>query len=237
MKDMSVEDLIVLYEDNHVLVVLKPQNVPCCEDESKDKDLLTVVKEYIKIKENKPGNVYAGLVHRLDRVTGGVMVYAKSSKAASRLSEQMRNGDFEKKYMTVLTAIPSEERAVLRHYVKKNPINNMVYVCPPTVEGAKFCELEYQVLQKANGLALTKVILHTGRTHQIRVQSAAIGCPVFGDMRYGGEKARKGFLALWATSLAFTHPVSKERLVFKIEPPKENAPWNLFDVSKEIEFF
>lgn len=237
MKDMSVEDLIVLYEDNHVLVVLKPQNVPCCEDESKDKDLLTVVKEYIKIKENKPGNVYAGLVHRLDRVTGGVMVYAKSSKAASRLSEQMRNGDFEKKYMTVLTAIPSEERAVLRHYVKKNPINNMVYVCPPTVEGAKFCELEYQVLQKANGLALTKVILHTGRTHQIRVQSAAIGCPVFGDMRYGGEKARKGFLALWATSLAFTHPVSKERLVFKIEPPKENTPWNLFDVSKEIEFF
>ena len=125
MKDMSVEDLIVLYEDNHVLVVLKPQNVPCCEDESKDKDLLTVVKEYIKIKENKPGNVYAGLVHRLDRVTGGVMVYAKSSKAASRLSEQMRNGDFEKKYMTVLSEIPSEDRAVLRHYVKKNPINKL----------------------------------------------------------------------------------------------------------------
>ena len=113
----------------------------------------------------------------------------------------------------------------------------MVYVCPQTVEGAKFCELEYQVLQKVNGMALTKVILHTGRTHQIRVQSATIGCPVYGDMRYGGEKAKKGFLALWATSLAFTHPVSKERLVFKIEPPKENTPWNLFDVSKEIEFF
>ncbi len=237
MKDMSVEDLIVLHEDNHIIVVLKPQNVPCCEDESKDMDLLTVVKEHIKIKENKPGNVYAGLVHRLDRVTGGVMVYAKSSKAASRLSEQMRNGDFEKKYMTVLASIPNEERAVLRHYIKKNPINNMVYVCPQTVEGAKFCELEYQVLQKASGLALTKVILHTGRTHQIRVQSAAIGCPVYGDMRYGGENARKGYLALWATSLAFTHPVSKERLVFKIEPPKENVPWNLFDVSKEIEFF
>ena len=185
MKDMLVEDLLVLYEDNHVIVVLKPQNVPCCEDESKDKDLLTIVKEHIKIKENKPGNVYAGLVHRLDRVTGGVMVY----------------------------------------------------VCPQTVEGAKFCELEYQVMQKAQGMALTKVILHTGRTHQIRVQSAAIGCPVYGDMRYGGEKAKKGFLALWATSLAFTHPVSKERLVFKIEPPKDNTPWNLFDVSKEIELF
>ncbi len=237
MKDMCVEDLVILHEDNHIIVVLKPQNVPCCEDESKDKDLLTVVKEHIKVKENKPGNVYAGLVHRLDRVTGGVMVYAKSSKAAARLSEQMRNGDFEKKYMTVLSVIPREDREVLRHYVKKNPINNMVYVCPQTVEGAKFCELEYQVLQKVNGMALTKVILHTGRTHQIRVQSAAIGCPVYGDMRYGGDKAKKGFLALWATSLAFTHPVSKERLVFKIEPPKENNPWNLFDVSKEIEFF
>ena len=98
MKDMLVEDLLVLYEDNHLIVVLKPQNIPCCEDESKDKDLLTIVKEHIKIKENKPGNVYAGLVHRLERVTGGVMVYAKSSTAASRLSEQMRNGDFEKKY-------------------------------------------------------------------------------------------------------------------------------------------
>lgn len=237
MIDMKVEDLIVVYEDNHVIVVLKPQNVPCCEDESKDKDLLTIVKEHIKIKENKPGNVYAGLVHRLDRVTGGVMVYAKSSKAASRLSEQMREGDFEKKYMAVLSGIPQEDRAVLKHYVKKNVVNNMVYVCPPTVEGAKFCELEYEILQKNNGLALAKVTLHTGRTHQIRVQSSAIGCPVYGDMRYGGEKARKGNLALWATSLAFTHPVSKERLVFKIEPPKENNPWSQFDVAKEIEWF
>ena len=237
MTDMLVEDLVVLYEDNHVIVVLKPQNVPCCEDESKDKDLLTIVKEHIKIKENKPGNVYAGLVHRLDRVTGGVMVYAKSSKAASRLSEQMREGDFEKKYMTVLASVPQEDRATLTHYVKKNVVNNMVYVCPQTVEGAKFCPLEYTVLQKAKGLALTKVVLHTGRTHQIRVQMAAIGSPVLGDMRYGGEKAHKGYLALWATSLAFTHPVSKERLVFKIEPPTDRLPWNLFNVSGEIENF
>lgn len=237
MTEMKMEDLVVLYEDNHVIVVLKPQNVPCCEDESKDKDLLTVVKEYIKVKENKPGNVYVGLVHRLDRVTGGVMVFAKSSKAASRLSEQMREGDFEKKYMAVLVKIPEESTAVLRHYVKKNPVNNMVYVCGQTVEGAKFCELEYRILQTEKGLALAKVILHTGRTHQIRVQTAAIGCPVFGDMRYGGEKAVKGNLALWATSLSFTHPVSKERLVFKVEPPIDKAPWNIFEISKEIEMF
>ncbi len=237
MTEMKIEDLVVLYEDNHVIVVLKPQNVPCCGDESKDKDLLTIVKEYIKVKENKPGNVYVGLVHRLDRVTGGVMVFAKSSKAASRLSEQMREGDFEKKYMAVLVKTPEQPTAVLRHYVKKNPVNNMVYVCGQTVEGAKFCELEYRILQTAKGLALAKVILHTGRTHQIRVQTAAIGCPVFGDMRYGGEKAVKGNLALWATSLSFTHPVSKERLVFKVEPPVDKAPWNIFEISKEIEMF
>ena len=133
---MKVEDLVILHEDNHIIVVLKPQNVPSCEDESKDKDMLTVIKEYIKIKNNKPGNVYVGLVHRLDRPTGGVMVFANSSKAASRLSEQMKTGDFEKKYYTVLVGTPRESKATLTNYMKKNPINNMVYVCPQTVEGA-----------------------------------------------------------------------------------------------------
>lgn len=234
MVQMTADDLVVLFEDNHIIVVLKPQNVPCCEDESKDTDLLNIVREHIKVSEDKPGNVYAGLVHRLDRVTGGVMVYAKSTKAASRLGEQMREGDFEKKYLAVLAGIPKQDQAVLKHYIKKNPINNMVYVCPQTVEGSKFCELEYNVIQKVKGLAFTKVTLHTGRTHQIRVQMSAVGCPVFGDMRYGGEKAHKGCLALWATSLSFTHPVTKVRMVFKIEPPAGMFPWNLFDVSGEI---
>ena len=231
---MTKDDLIVLYEDNHIIVVLKPQNVPCCEDESKDKDLLTVIKEYIKEKEGKPGNVYVGLVHRLDRPTGGVMVYAKSSKAAARLSESMKTGDFEKKYFAVLVGTPREKAATLTDYMKKNPINNMVYVCPQTVEGAKFAELEYAVLEEKSGLSLAEIKLHTGRSHQIRVQMSHIGTPVFGDMRYGGEKAVKGRLALWATSLSFTHPVSRQRLCFKIEPPKENAPWNLFDTSKAV---
>lgn len=231
---MTKDDLIVLYEDNHIIVVLKPQNVPCCEDESKDKDLLTVIKEYIKEKEGKPGNVYVGLVHRLDRPTGGVMVYAKSSKAAARLSESMKTGDFEKKYFAVLVGTPREKVATLTDYMKKNPINNMVYVCPQTVEGAKFAELEYAVLEEKSGLSLAEIKLHTGRSHQIRVQMSHIGTPVFGDMRYGGEKAVKGRLALWATSLSFTHPVSRQRLCFKIEPPKENAPWKLFDTSKAV---
>ena len=232
-----MEDLVILHEDNHIIVVLKPQNVPSCEDESKDADMLTIIKEYIKTTYNKPGNVYLGLVHRLDRPTGGVMVFAKSSKAAARLSEQMQNGDFEKRYFTVLVGEPKEEKATLTHYMKKNAVNNMVYVCPQTVEGAKFCELEYIVLQEQKGLALTKVILHTGRTHQIRVQMSAIGCPLHGDMRYGGDNVQKGYLSLWATSLAFTHPVSKERLVFKIEPPKDSSPWNLFDIQSEMNFF
>ena len=175
---MQKEDLIVLYEDNHVIVVLKPQNVPSCEDETKDKDMLTVIKEHIKERENKQGNVYVGLVHRLDRPTGGVMVYAKSSKAAARLSEQMKTGDFEKKYAAVLTGTPREKDATLTNYLKKNPINNMVYVCPQGTEGAKFAELEYNILEEKNGLSLALVKLHTGRSHQIRVQMANIGTPV-----------------------------------------------------------
>jgi 23S rRNA pseudouridine1911/1915/1917 synthase len=236
-EQMKVEDLIILHEDNHVIVVLKPQNVPSCEDESKDKDLLTVIKEYIKIKSNKPGNVYVGLVHRLDRPTGGVMVYAKSSKAAARLSEQMKTGDFEKKYYTVLVGSPREKKATLTNYMKKNPINNMVYVCPQTVEGAKFAELEYKVIEEKGGLSFTEVTLHTGRSHQIRVQMSNISTPVYGDMRYGGENAKKGKLALWATSLAFTHPVSKERLCFKVEPPKDLLPWKNFDTSKAVDLY
>ena len=231
---MQKDDLIVLYEDNHVIVVLKPQNVPSCEDETKDKDLLTVIKEHIKEKENKQGNVYVGLVHRLDRPTGGVMVSAKSSKSAARLSEQMQNGDFEKKYAAVLAGELKTKRATLTNYLKKNPINNMVYVCPPVTEGAKFAELEYDVLEEKSGLTLALIKLHTGRSHQIRVQMANVGAPVYGDMRYGGEKAKTGKLALWAVSLSFTHPVSKERLCFKIQPPADLIPWKYFDTEKTL---
>lgn len=155
-KQFGKEDLVILHEDNHVIVVMKPQGVPSCEDESKDKDMLTVIKEHIKERENKQGNVYVGLVHRLDRPTGGVMVFAKSSKAAARLSEQMKTGDFEKKYSAVLVGSPKEKRATLTNYLKKNPINNMVYVCGQSVEGAKFAELEYDVKEEKNGLSLDR---------------------------------------------------------------------------------
>ena len=228
---MEDNELIILHEDNHIIVVLKPQNIACCPDESGDDNLLDAVKRYIKVKYEKPGNVFVGLVHRLDRPTGGVMVFAKTSKAAARLAEQMKNGGFEKRYLAVLCGSPSKKKATLENYLRKNSINNMVYVCTQTEEGAKFASLDYEILEEKDGLSLAEINLNTGRTHQIRVQTAAINSPVYGDMRYGGDKAVKGKLALWAYSLAFTHPVTGERLRFLCEPPVDERPWDRCDVS------
>ena len=227
-----MDELTILYEDNHIIVVMKPRGVPTCGDESGDDSLLEQVRRYVKEKYNKPGNVYIGLIHRLDRPTGGVMVFAKTSKAASRLAEQMRGGDFEKKYLAVLVGVPKEEKATLVNYLKKNPVNNMVYICTQTTDGAKLASLEYRIVEEKGGYCLADIKLHTGRTHQIRVQMAGISHPVYGDMRYGGENAKKGNLALWSYSLAFTHPVTKERMKFMLEPPAENVPWKNFDLSK-----
>ena len=218
----------ILYEDNHIIVVLKPQMVACCPDDSKDENLLDMVKEYVKITYNKPGNVYVGLVHRLDRPTGGVMVYAKTSKAAGRLGEGMQAGDFEKKYLTVLCGVLDTERGTLSNYLRKNTVNNMVYICTPTEDGAKYAELDYKVLERTDKYSLAEIRLHTGRTHQIRVQMAGISHPVFGDMRYGGVLAQKGRLALWAYSLSFTHPITKERMKFMAYPPELETPWKDF---------
>ncbi len=230
-----MNDLTILYEDNHIIVVLKPQGVPTCGDESGDDSLLEAVRRYVKVTYEKPGNVYIGLIHRLDRPTGGVMVFAKTSKAASRLAEQMRGGDFEKKYFAVLVGVPKEKHATLVNYLKKNPVNNMVYICPQTTDGAKMASLEYNILEEKGGYSLADIKLHTGRTHQIRVQMAGQGTPVYGDMRYGGENAKKGNLALWAYSLSFTHPVTKERLRFMAEPPENQLPWKVFDISKPFD--
>lgn len=223
----------LVYEDNHILVVLKPQNIASCPDESGDENVLDILKEYVRKKYDKKGNVYIGLVHRLDRPTGGLMVYAKTSKAAGRLSEQMKTGKFEKRYLTVLVGAPSPEKGRLENWLKKNTVNNMVYLSTQGTDGAKQALLEYEVLQKEGGLALTEIKLHTGRSHQIRVQTAGISHPVYGDMRYGGERAQKGKLALWAYSLAFTHPVTQERMRFLSEPPA-GEPWSRFDLTSAV---
>ena len=227
---MEDKDLTVIYEDNHIIVVLKPQNVACCPDESGDDNLLDCIKRYIKQKYSKQGNAFVGLVHRLDRPTGGVMVFAKTSKAAARLTEQMKTGGFEKKYLTVLCGVPNRPLATLENYLRKNSVTNTVYVCTQSEEGAKFAALDYKVLEEKDGLSLAEVTLHTGRTHQIRVQMSAINCPVYGDMRYGGDKAVKGKLALWAYLLRFTHPTTGEKMCFKVEPPVDEGVWKRFKI-------
>ncbi len=224
--------LDVIYEDNHVLVVIKPQNVPCQEDESKDLDLLTMCKQYLKEKYNKPGNVFCGLVHRLDRTTGGVMVFAKTSKCASRLSEQIRNDEMEKRYLTVTENIPVIKQDYLVNYLKKDPIKNIVNVVPMLTTDAKKAELKYSVLETIDNLALIDVELLTGRSHQIRVQLKNIKCPIYGDNKYNLEGKKSKYMALWAYKLSFKHPVSDKILNFVVYPPVEEEPWNKFDIAK-----
>ena len=226
-----MEELNVVYEDNHIIVVVKPQNVPTQEDESKDKDLLTMVKEYIKVKENKPGNVYVGLVHRLDRPTGGIMVFAKTSKSASRLTQEMHTGDFKKRYLAVVVGKPREKRAKLVNYLLKNARTNTVQVVPELTTNAKRAELDYVVLDDNEKVSLVEVNMATGRSHQIRVQLKNIGCPIYGDVKYGGDKLAKGHnLALWAYELKFVHPTTKENMTFKCYPPEDITPWNVFNL-------
>lgn len=227
-----MEELKVIYEDNHIIVVIKPQNIPSQEDESKDKDLLTMVKEYIKVKENKPGNVFVGLVHRLDRPTGGVMVFAKTSKAASRLTQEIQEGKLTKNYLAVVNGKPREKRSKLVNFLQKNARTNTVMVVPELTTGAKRAELNYEVVEEKEKVSLVKVELITGRSHQIRVQMKHIGCPIYGDVKYGGDKLAKGHnLALWSYELKLVHPTTKENMTFKVYPPEELTPWNVFNLN------
>ena len=227
-----MEKFNIAYEDNHIIVVVKPQNIPTQEDESKDQDLLSMLKEYIKEKESKPGNVYLGLVHRLDRPTGGVMVFAKTSKAASRLTEQIKNGEFKKQYLAVINGKPREKRGKLVNYLLKNARTNTVQIVPELTTNAKRAELDYEVLESKEKVSLVKVDLHTGRSHQIRVQMKYLGCPVYGDVKYGGDILAKGHnLALWAYELRFVHPTTKENMTFKVYPPEELVPWKVFNLN------
>lgn len=237
MTQFTYEDLQVLYEDNHLLVVLKPQNIPAQADETGDPDMLSIVKEYIKNKYNKPGNVYVGLVHRLDRPTGGLMVFAKTSKAAERLCESIKNGDLEKKYLCVTCGEPKPLSANLTNYLKKNEKTNTVTVVPMLTEGAKKAELRYAVLETKGSFSLVKVTLITGRSHQIRVQMAFNGTPLFGDRKYGAdERTFRHNLALWAAELRLPHPVTGETLAFIAYPPEDVSPWKAFELGRYLNY-
>ncbi len=224
---MTYKDLKIVYEDNHLLVVVKPYDVPVQADESGDADMVNMLKQYLVEKYNKPGEAYLGLVHRLDRPTGGVMVFAKTSKCASRLCEAIRNGDVEKRYLAVVDGAPRYKADKLTCYLKKFADTNIVKIVPSLSEGAKYAELDYKVLCTKPDVSLLLVNLITGRGHQIRVQLSNLGTPIVGDKKYG--KGENCPLCLWACELKFAHPISGKEMTFRVYPP-ETAPWTKFDM-------
>ena len=220
-----MNNLKVIYEDNHIIVVEKIPNIPSQADKTGDIDMLTLVKEYIKEKYNKPGNVYLGLVHRLDRPVGGVMIFAKTSKAASRLSNQVREKVFKKKYLAVVDGKIEKQKGTLEDCLYKDERNNISKVVNKNKKNAKFAKLDYKVIKynEVKNLSLVEVNLHTGRHHQIRVQLANFGHSIFGDQKYGTRGKGKQ-IALWAYELTIEHPVTKEKITFK-DLPEAIGTW------------
>ncbi|USB34851.1 RluA family pseudouridine synthase [Paenibacillus sp. YPG26] len=217
----------ILFEDNHLLGIIKPVNVLSQEDASGDPDLLTLLKHDLKERYQKPGNVYLGLVHRLDRPVGGAMIFAKTSKAASRLSEAVRSRSFNKTYLAVVHGSPGVSSGRLEDTLLKDERTNTVRVVPQGTNGGKHAILDYNVLgQLTDGLSLIQVELLTGRSHQIRVQLSHMGCPLYGDQKYGAKLNKPGQqLALWSAYVGFPHPVTKEPVALVSTPPDE-FPWN-----------
>ena len=224
-----MQKLKILYEDNHIIVVEKPPNVPSQADKTTDEDMLTIIKRYIKEKYNKPGNVYLGLVHRLDRPVGGVMVFAKTSKAASRLSEQVRNKTFKKEYLAIVDGKLDVKSGTLEDYLVKNEKNNLSKVTNKETKNAKYAKLDYEVLKynKEINLSVLRILLHTGRHHQIRVQLANMGHSICGDQKYG-TRGRGKQISLWAYKLTIEHPTTKESMTF-IDVPEKIGPWVILE--------
>ena len=212
----------ILFEDNHILVVVKPVNMPVCSDDSGDLDLLSYLKNYIKEKYNKPGNVYLGLIHRLDRPVGGVMVFAKTSKAASRLSEQVRVKKINKRYYAVVCGNMTGS-GILNDKLLKDNRTNMVYVD----SRGKDSSLEYRVVSSKDSLSLVDINLITGRSHQIRVQFSSRGYPLFGDQRYNKNSKVGEQIALFSYYLSFEHPTTHELMFFEEHIPNR-YPFDLF---------
>ena len=214
----------ILFEDNHLLVVEKPVNMPVCEDASGDLDLLNLLKKYLKEKYHKPGNVYLGLVHRLDRPVGGVMVFAKTSKAAGRLSKQVQTHVFEKTYIAVCDGrVPDNGEWI--DYLIKDTKYNQSFVTDKKC--GKEAQLSFKRLAYKNGFSLMEIYLKTGRSHQIRVQFSSRKFPLVGDAKYNPNSDKKTNIALFAKKLSFKHPISKENLSFELKLPKR-YPFNLF---------
>ena len=218
---MDFGKIKILYEDNHIIVVVKPVNILVQADITKDVDMLTLIKKYLKEKYNKPGNVYLGLVHRLDRPVGGVMVFARTSKAAARLSEMIRNSSFKKTYLAVVCGNLKGSGEFV-----DNIVNDEFKVSIDA--SGKLSKLKYRVIASAQNLSLVKISLITGRKHQIRAQFAYHGYPLWGDQKYNDNASSGEQIALWAVNIKFKHPVRDEIMNFTSLPNLEKYPWSLF---------
>lgn len=220
------ENLQILHEDNHIIVVNKRVGDIVQGDKTGDKPLSEVVKEYIKEKYVKPGDVFLGVVHRLDRPTTGIVIFARTSKALERLNKMFSERETQKTYWAVVKNKPPKNQDTLIHFLKRNPQNNTSKAFNKEVPESKKASLEYKIIKELNNYFVLEINLHTGRHHQIRAQLTAIGCPIKGDLKYGFDRSNSdGGIHLHARKLSFVHPVSKENI--NIVAPVPNDPvWN-----------
>ncbi|MGB8357854.1 MAG: RNA pseudouridine synthase [Bacteroidales bacterium] len=218
----------VLYEDNHIIIVNKRSSDLVQGDGTGDEPLDDIVRAYIKEKYKKPGDVYLGVVHRLDRPVSGCVVYARTSKALTRLSELFRTREVKKCYWAIVSDRPPAEEGTLHNYLKKNEKQNKSYVYDAEVKGSKEDELSYRLIGHSERYYLLEIDLHTGRHHQIRAQLAAVGCPIKGDLKYGSKRSNEGGgISLHARSISFIHPVRNEEVTVVAQPPDDKI-WKLF---------
>ncbi len=216
----------VVFEDNHLLVINKKAGQLVQGDKTGDESLLDSLKNYIKIKDKKPGNVFLGLVHRIDRPTSGLVIYAKTSKALTRLTQMVKNREIKKTYWAVVpkAEIPQSQRLV--HYLKKNEKNNKATVFPKVTEGAKESILNYQIIKTLDNFQLLEIDLETGRHHQIRAQLSKIGVPIKGDLKYGSPRSNPdGGIHLHARNLEFLHPVTNHNIRLTAKVPENDPVW------------
>ena len=219
---------IVIYEDNHLIAVNKRAGDITQADKTGDAPMGDAIKEFLKKKYNKPGEVYLGVIHRLDRPVSGVVLFAKTSKALSRMNELFRERETKKIYWAVVNNKPPKESDTLVHWLKKNEKLNKSFVVQKDAKDALRAELEYKLIASSDNYHLVEVLLHTGRHHQIRVQLSAIGCIIKGDLKYGSRRSNNdASIHLHARSLEFTHPVKNEPVKIIADPPEESL-WNYF---------
>ncbi len=223
----------ILFEDNHIIVVNKTTSEIVQGDKTGDKPLVELLKEYLKEKYNKPGNVFCGVVHRLDRPVSGVVIFAKTGKALTRLNDMVRNHEMKKTYWAIVKNVPQQSEMTLKHYLVRNEKQNKSFAYDKEVKDGKFSELSFKMLASSDTYHLLEVDLKTGRHHQIRCQLAKIGCPIKGDLKYGFARSNPdGGISLHARKISFIHPVTKAEMTFVAPAPKDKL-WQYFEGNAE----